>query len=535
MNRLIIPALAVAIPAITMAQSPVEAAALTQDEMRGTARFMAMGGAFTALGGDLSVLGQNPAGIGVYNRSDIGVTLDIDMRSYKTTSSSAQFKNNHTQALCNNVAYVGGSYLGGTLRTFNWGVSYGRKTSFDRIVQGYNVPTETSLTNYIAAFSGGYAPDELGFGSGYNPYQDSDCDWLSILAYNSYMISPASGSGYQYQGLANAGSTGDAQYITRESGYVDEYNIDLGGNIMDLVYWGVGVGINDLNYYRSTYYSESISNATVVSGNYMVNGDAGFNMYNDKNISGTGANVKFGLIIKPINELRIGMAVHTPTWYSLNHSYAASTDYSYYDPAKTEDRDNPLTGKEDTDYDTFSTKLNTPWRLMFGAAAVLDNRAIVSLDYERIFYSDMSTKRQNYNNYFYGNFVSATDVNDAIDDYYQDANIIRLGLEYRVTPQFSARLGFNTMTSNVTKRAMDGEYEVMTSGTDVSYSFDKTTTYITAGVGYRYKAWYIDATYVHKTRKSEYHAYTDFDGFAGPMSQVTDNNNSLVFSTGFKF
>ena len=104
-----------------------------------------------------------------------------------------------------------------------------------------------------------------------------------------------------------------------------------------------------------------------------------------------------------------------------------------------------------------------------------------------------------------------------------------------MTPQFSLRLGYNAQTSNVTKDAEDGMYEIMTTGTDPSYSFDKTTQYITAGLGYRYKMWYIDAAYVYKNRKSTFHAYTDFNGFEAPSASVTDNNHSIVLSTGFRF
>ena len=64
------------LPLTLSAQSPVDAYNLSQTELRGTARFMSMGGAFTALGGDLSTLNQNPAGIGIYRSSEVGLTLD---------------------------------------------------------------------------------------------------------------------------------------------------------------------------------------------------------------------------------------------------------------------------------------------------------------------------------------------------------------------------------------------------------------------------------------------------------------------------
>lgn len=36
------------------------------------------------------------------------------------------------------------------------------------------------------------------------------------------------------------------------------------------------------------------------------------------NMTGTGVNFKMGLIVKPINELRLGVAFHTPTFFNVN-------------------------------------------------------------------------------------------------------------------------------------------------------------------------------------------------------------------------
>lgn len=66
------------------AQSAIDAYRFSQPDLRGTARFMGMGGAFGALGGDLSTLSQNPAGIGVYRSNELGFTLDLDVQ--KSTS-----------------------------------------------------------------------------------------------------------------------------------------------------------------------------------------------------------------------------------------------------------------------------------------------------------------------------------------------------------------------------------------------------------------------------------------------------------------
>ena len=41
----------------------------------GTARYVGMGGALGALGADMSVISWNPAGIGLYRKNDIAMTM----------------------------------------------------------------------------------------------------------------------------------------------------------------------------------------------------------------------------------------------------------------------------------------------------------------------------------------------------------------------------------------------------------------------------------------------------------------------------
>lgn len=170
---------------------------------------------------------------------------------------------------------------------------------------------------------------------------------------------------------------------------------------------------------------------------------------------------------------------------------------------------------------------------MIGAATVIGNQAIVSVDYERVAFNDMRVKYSDGG--YYGDFVNDEGVENNIKDCFKGSNIVRVGLEYRVTPQFSLRAGYNVEASNVKSNATNGTTEMLTSGTDPSYSLDKTTQYISFGLGYRYQAFYIDAAYVYKNRKSTFHAYPDFNGYAAPTADVTDTNNSIVISAGFKF
>lgn len=534
----------VALAATASAQSAIDAYNITPTQLRGTARFVGMGGAFTSLGSDLSCMTQNPAGLGLYRHSDIGFTFDVSIRNYAAKTNYGKYSSNETLCRFDNFGYVGVVNLDGALRNFQWGVSYNRIAVLDRYTNGYSRPTDTSLSNYIAWYTNGVDSYDLLEDNSYSPFYESSNDWLSILAFNSYMISNPGSNQEEYVGLHNTTTDGDALYEMRERGYTDEYNIDFAGNVSDLVFWGVGVGIYDLNYTREGNYSESMANATVYNTQTdgLGLGNAGFNLYNWQSISGTGANLKFGVIVRPVEMLRIGLAIHTPTWMHLNHTTYGDVSYNY-----TPYQDNPdqktNSGSFDTPDNEYDSKLNTPWRFMIGASVVLGPKAIISVDYERVAYNDMKLKNQRYyssgNYYGGGGYEDNTYANEDVKTYFRAANIIRIGAEYRLSRNWSVRAGYNYQSSNVRKEASDGGMHISTAGTDPSYRFDNDTQNICVGLGYRYQAWYIDLAYQHTRQSATYHAYTPFtEGnytYSTPRGAVTDSYNNIVISTGFKF
>lgn len=539
MKKIIYPAITLALCITNTfdvhAQSAVDALQLTQNDFKGTARYMSMGGAFTALGGDLSAIGLNPGGIGVYRSSEIAATLDIDFQKSKGKSPGITSTNTQTKAYCNNFGYVGTAILKGALQTFSWGVTYNRAVSFDRVMSGRAATVNTSLTNYIAAYTQGVPADNLLFGEkdSYNPYFDSNYDWLSILAYNSYLINTVNGSPSTYQGLFGQGTVSDAEMSIQEKGYIDNYQFTFGGNVSNFLYWGLAIGINDLRYVRNAYFSESMDGAMVYADNKSgyTTGKAEYGLYNDKLVTGTGWNLSFGVIVKPVQALRIGASIKSPTWYKLDESYIGSVDY-FMAP----DRGNPFSGTEYTDEAYFSWKLRSPWRFNIGAALVLGTKAIVSADYEVQAYNDMTMQRAFYDNYGYiSGFEDAEELNEDIRNYTQAASNVRLGFEYRVTPKLSARIGYNLQLSNIKNEYSNGAKEILTSGTDPSFSLDKTTNYISAGLGYKFGNFYADATYMHKTATSTMHPYTSYGTVDAPYFDVTQNDNSVILSVGFKF
>lgn len=515
------------------AQSGFDAYQLSQSDLRGTARFMSMGGAFTALGGDMSSLNQNPAGIGIYRKSEVSLTMDIDITGSKMTTNGGSFTEDKTHVYCNNFGYIGAINLGGSvLKSFSWGASYSRVASFDRTYsfgattngQYYGPTINTSLSNYIAYFSNGYSEDDLLDSKDYNPY-NSNVDWLSILAYNSYLINPGAAQN-SYVGLWKDGTSGNSGGSVRERGSVDEYTIDFGGNIDDIVYWGLGFGITDIRMTQEAIYDEELTDARVPNraADGTQNGNAYFQLSNYKNVTGSGFNMKLGVIVKPIQELRLGFAFHTPTWYSLQTSFDAGTNYSY------------STGYEnqfqDTDYGYYEWKMRSPWKMMFGIAGVIGSRGILSVDYQLDSYNSMNiSDRGSYMNYDFEN--------SEIKKNFKNQSTIRVGGELRVTPEFSLRAGYVYQTSGVDADVYNGNTEVYLSGTNPAYTVDDKTQYVTLGAGYRYKAFYADLAYVNKQRTSTYHAFTGYNNgnefIHAPVYDLKSTDNNIVLTIGVKF
>lgn len=536
-----------AIPATAAAQSSIDALTLSDTELRGTSRFMSMAGAFTALGGDLSTLTQNPAGIGVYRGSDVALTIDLSFLSNKSSNIPGGATMNNTHFDANTIGYVGTMNFGSNsvMSTFSWGVSYNRLKSFTRNYRGSGIPLQTSMSNYIALMSDGIDPENMISKSGYDPYQDSQINWMNILAFNGAITTPTivtDNAGkvtdiyydglFQYDVPAQDGNpaipatTGTAGFKVRERGYADEYNIAFGGNLANVVQWGLDLGITDLTHEQWTSYDEALQGANIRAGNeyydVIEEGDCDWQIDNWKKTTGTGFNLKFGLILKPVQELRIGVAVHTPTWYSMTTSYNANLTYG---------GSNRVQRDRGTNTAVYDWNLRTPWKLMFGLAGVIGGRGIISADYEYSAYDKMHTSDS------YGDF---DDYNDDIATYFRATNTLRLGAEFRVTPQFSLRLGYSYVSSNVKNDAADNNLEIYTSGTNLGYTFNQSSNYVTAGLGYRTGGFYVDLAYVNRQRTSTYHCFTPFQDYDGlwtlaPQAKIKENANQLALTVGYKF
>lgn len=501
---------------------------LTQTELRGSSRFQSMAGAFGALGGDISTLNQNPAGIGVYRSSDVGITLSLDLNSSKSPS----ITENQTKFNLNNFGYVGAIKLDSeTMPNFNWGISYNRLMHFDRRYRGVG-QINTSITNYLAekTMSKEIKVSDMNVT---NPYDNSIADWNQVMAYNNYLIIPTNYEGTHFAGLGFDGVTAYGEYEMRERGHADEFSINLGGNIANTLYWGIGLGITDLLYEYDQYYGESLANTEVYNRPddptaQLVDGDMDLGFTNWSRTTGTGYNFKFGVIVKPVNEIRFGVAFHTPTYYSLTDRYSMGLSTAFY----------PLNGtsynlpSENTQTYRQEYDLRTPWRLIGSIAGVIGAKGIISADYEYVGTNNIRVKNDWAGGY---KFTENEWTTQDVKDYLQGQHIIRVGAEYRVTPKWSLRAGYSYQTSSTKDVVKEDRIDVNVCGISTAYTYDLSTQYMTAGFGYHHKNVYFDMSYVHKYRKNNYHLFPGIVDLPTVYDEVKDHNNRISATLGFRF
>ena len=530
------------LPLLINAQDAFDVLQMSQTELRGTSRFQSMAGAFGALGGDLSTMTQNPAGIGVYRNSDLGITFSLDRNS----TSVGVDKMTETRFKVNNVGYVGAIRLDSeSVPNLNFGFSYNRIKSFDRHYVGGvgNIPT--SMSNFIAdefVNVPGYTADDLYLTDDFNPYFDGYAPWAAVTTFDmptktyGYVGILNANNGFM-QGLFGQGTVGDAYYEVDERGHADEYNIAFGGNIANKVYFGLDFGILDLDYRSYQAYEEDLDYAYIMADDEDLfqseitnhNTRADWGLYNYLHSEGTGVNFKLGLIWKPVQALRIGAAFHTPTYYDMRDTYYVEATLRGYQDGEQLYRAEK--GSNDG-YDYSSTyTIKTPWRFMGSLAGVIGTKGILSLDYEYVANETMRIGDDRDNDY--------PDVTDNVKAYFKPSHIIRLGGEYRVDPNWSLRAGYSFKTTQVEKGVDEYEYNIATVGTNPAYQYDNNVYNITCGVGYRYKSFYTDLAYVHQIRESVYNAFSPINdqyGYEPNVSaDVKDNNNRFSLTLGMRF
>jgi len=474
-----------------MAQNEFDALRYSQLNITGTARYTAMGGAFGALGGDMTTLSVNPAGIGVFAKTEASFTLGIlstssDAKYLGTTASDSRLNLN-----IGNAGFVArfnrkkGEEKQWAWKAFHIGLAYNRTASFNSRTSVVGVNTQSSYidqhVNALNAFSGvnsnsPYNIEQFGFGTG--------------LLYDAYLFDPVYDADTNFVGfgravLPNYGQTESVTEVTR--GSMGELALSFGGNFGNALYFGLTVGIPSVSYEVDRRYNERDSQDTIANFN-------SFTKRDNLSVSGNGFNVKFGLIYRPVQWLRIGAAVHTPTFFEMDETYSSAVTSDVFGTQYNVSSPQGL----------FNYSLETPFRAIGSLGFVISKIGIISADYEFVDYRMARMRSSTY---------SFDAENTRVQNSLSHVGNIRIGTEWRLDI-VSLRAGFA-----INGNPFTGAYSM----DDTRYSL---------GGGLRLGRWNLDLTYMLHRWAGTYEVYSPA---LTPVADITMLNHNVMFTTSFKF
>lgn len=444
----------------------------------GTARSAAMGGAFTSLGADLSAASLNPAGFGLYRGSEASVTLSLPINTLESTYSVGQknsvISRSKTSFDLNSAGVALNLFNGsGALTSATAAITYNKLADFNgrANISGISQWSMGDIfVDQLNAFNPPIPPANLDapekdIYKAFNTYPTGI--WNAIMGYQSYLINYDNNQ-YTLAGLLSPGAVSMPYMRQFTSGNIAEYGLSGGINLMNKLYFGLSVGIQDLYYKDRTEYTETYrDNQGSLSS---------FDLNQRLHMTASAVNVKFGMIAVPADGLRIGLAFHTPTYISVHEEYTANM-FTHIVNEASGFSDTPLLVN---DYD-----MRTPMRFLSGISYQFGPYGLLSFDYERVWYNKMKMSSD------YDHLLE-TDIDQEVGQLYKAADNFRVGGELVVLPSVFLRAGYAYYGSAFKHAESD----------------QGVTQNISGGIGFRGSAFSVDLTYIYmKSKLPPYRLY----------------------------
>jgi hypothetical protein len=484
------------VASMTFAQSYVESALLfSRTRPGGSARIQGMGGSQIALGGDYSVGLSNPAGLGMYNRSEVTLTP-----AYSVYDTEAEYLGNVSKTSTSKFTIPGLSlvlhmpmdkngFVGGS-----FAISLSRTNDFNRSINYYGENDQTSIIDSFIDIADG-APTEQ--------FENELYNTPTGLAYYNYLIGPKSLLGPDEP---------DDEYFTDvltvpyqqeqidTEGANNQWSFSYGANFKDKLFLGAGIGLSTLKFKSTKFYLENFDDPYL---NYL-------DLDEFLDIKGTGINATLGAIVRPVDFLQIGVSFTTPTYFEFTETYDAAMgtswdDFDYYGNGST------ILGEESaaTDIVTSDYSLTTPLKFSAGVA-FLSEYGIITGDVE--FTNPAKAK---YSSNISG--VSFEQDNENIEAAYQSVVNYRIGGEFRYK-LLRVRAGYGFQGSAL-KDYFDLENSIQT---------------VSGGIGVRLKKFYADFALVHNNAKDYYQPYYLYD-LPSPLVTIDSKTTTGMLTFGFTF
>jgi hypothetical protein len=454
-----------------------------------------MGGSQIALGGDYSVGLSNPAGIGMYNRSEVTFTP-----GYSTYDTEAEYLGNNEKATTSKFiipglslvlhmpmeknGFVGGSFAIGLSRT----------NDFNRSIKYQGVNNQTSIIDSFIDIANGGITDQ---------FENELYNTPTGLAYYNYLIGPTSLLDPSYpkdQYFTDVKGIPDQSEQIDTEGAMNQWSFSYGANFKDKFFIGAGIGISTLKFKSEKTYSEDFDDPIF---NFL-------RLAESLEIRGNGINATLGAIVRPVDFLQVGVSFTTPTYYELTENYDARmktswTNFDYYG-----DGTEILTDESaSTDVVTSDYNLTTPLKFSAGVA-FLSEYGIITGDVELT-----NPGKTKYSSNTSG--ISFNEENDGIKAAFQSTLNYRLGGEFRYKI-LRVRAG----------------YGVQASALKDYFDLDNSIQTISGGIGVRLKKFFADFALVHSSGDGYYQPYFFSDG-PGPLVTLDNKTTTGMLTFGITF
>lgn len=487
------------------AQDETDALRFSYLQPQGTARSMGIGGALGALGGDFTSLSVNPAGLGVYRRSEFTFTPSLKLNSATGTYQGQAMDDNITRFNINNLGVVftssqkGQRYERSKWKSTSFGFGINRLADFSSNASYGGFNNTSSGSEVFSIDANQYKQDVNNSNAAGTP---------AYLGYQSFLLDSVNGDFFSV--VDYQAGTNQLRTVTQKGG-ISELAVSLGGNYEEKLMMGATIGIPVVRYIREINYEEK--DATNNPNNFFES----FKYSESLTTRGSGVNLKLGFIYKPVEALRIGASIHTPTYMSLKDELNKNI------VTNTENFKNvlgvggsPVT-RVDAPLNVYEYSLVTPWRTVLSAAGIFGKYGFLSVDYE-------------YVNYASSRFIfDAQDrslqssINQTIKNTYKGASNLRVGLEGRID-MISVRVGFGYYGS---------PYK--------TYAVNADRLEFSAGLGFRTDSWFIDLGFINSSSQMQEQPYSldpTEPGYANvivPTATIKNNFNNAALTFGVKF
>jgi len=481
----------------------------------GTARNLAIGGAMGSLGGDITANYVNPAGLGNFRTGEFVFTPGYFLNNNKTEFRDTKFNNTKNNFSFGNIGFVFGAanpYQPTTSQAFS--IAVAKTANFNNTVQykGYN--------NY-SSFSEQWAEEVSKSGDSIGGIlSNAQYAYGSAPALYTYLVDTFRVNGNLVvkatpEFVLETGKALLQEKTIATSGGIYELAFGYAYNKKDKLLIGGSLGIPIVNYQNTTTFRESDTSADKNNNfNYATYTD-------DYSTHGAGMNLKFGVIYKPKEYIRLGLAVHTPTYmFALKdkRSTFLETDTENYNQVAS------ISSKYFTNDQPGESRYTmlTPWKVLVSGSYVF--REIEDVRKQKGFIT-ADIEYVGYNN---GGFYSANENPDEGElNYYKDLNrVIRSQYKSNFNFRLGGELKFNIIMARLGFAYYTNPYK------DAALKANRML--LSGGLGYRNKGFFIDLTYVHSFNKDVDFAYRLQDK-SNTFATVDTQRGNIVATVGLKF